>query len=530
MNLIETLEREAIDALTKDKPVPEFRPGDTLRVGVKVIEGDRTRVQNFEGVCIARANKGVGSSFTVRKISFGEGVERVFPLYSPIIDSIEVVRRGDVRRAKLYYLRGRTGKAARIAERRDIRRDVARRTGRRDRGLSASTRASACVEHINGLARVARGMRLPRSLAAVPLCALRSIARSRQRSSARTGVLQPLSERADAARSQAVAGRPFRHAAEATGPPTRTATTCGRSTPPPAPRGCSSIQLKIGSGGAISEEEKMRRERARIAGTKGITDYEWAPDSRSILVPIDGDLYVATLDGNVRRLTNTPGNRDRRQGLGSGPLFLVPARPQSLRDGRLDGSRAPADQRRRRHAELGRGRVRRAGGARRATPAIGGRPTTATSRWRGSTKARSGSSNARRSAPRGTESDRAALSRRRARKNADRRSLPDDSRRQIAGKGRSRHRPRSSICARRLGEGRTQPVRPAPQPRPEAPRHAAGRSGDRPLDILFSETSPHLGEPHRQFQAAEGRQPDLVVGAQRLFASLSLERAASGRS
>ena len=124
MNLIETLEREAIDALTKDKPVPEFRPGDTLRVGVKVIEGDRTRVQNFEGVCIARSNKGVGSSFTVRKISFGEGVERVFPLYSPIIDHIEVVRRGAVRRAKLYYLRGRTGKSARIAERREVRRDV----------------------------------------------------------------------------------------------------------------------------------------------------------------------------------------------------------------------------------------------------------------------------------------------------------------------------------------------------------------------------------------------------------------------
>jgi large subunit ribosomal protein L19 len=124
MNLIETLEREAIDALTADKNLPEFRPGDTLRVGVKVIEGDRTRVQAFEGVCIARSNKGVGSSFTVRKISFGEGVERVFPLYSPIIDKIEVVRRGDVRRAKLYYLRGRTGKAARIAERRDIRRDV----------------------------------------------------------------------------------------------------------------------------------------------------------------------------------------------------------------------------------------------------------------------------------------------------------------------------------------------------------------------------------------------------------------------
>ena len=117
MNLIETLEREAIEALTADRKVPEFRPGDTLRVGVKVIEGDRTRVQAFEGVCIARSNKGVGSSFTVRKISFGEGVERVFPLYSPRLTAIEVVRRGKVRRAKLYYLRGRTGKAARIQER-----------------------------------------------------------------------------------------------------------------------------------------------------------------------------------------------------------------------------------------------------------------------------------------------------------------------------------------------------------------------------------------------------------------------------
>ena len=125
MNLIETLEREAIEALTADKKIPEFRAGDTLRVGVKVVEGDRARVQNFEGVCIARSNKGVGSSFTVRKISFGEGVERVFPLYSPAVDSIEVVRRGIVRRAKLYYLRGRTGKSARIAERRDVRRDIA---------------------------------------------------------------------------------------------------------------------------------------------------------------------------------------------------------------------------------------------------------------------------------------------------------------------------------------------------------------------------------------------------------------------
>ncbi|RST30757.1 50S ribosomal protein L19 [Sphingomonas ginkgonis] len=123
MNLIQTLEREQIEALTADRQIPEFRPGDTLRVGVKVIEGERTRVQAYEGVCIARSNKGIGSNFTVRKISFGEGVERVFPLYSPTIDSIEVVRRGAVRRAKLYYLRGRTGKSARIAERRDPRRE-----------------------------------------------------------------------------------------------------------------------------------------------------------------------------------------------------------------------------------------------------------------------------------------------------------------------------------------------------------------------------------------------------------------------
>jgi large subunit ribosomal protein L19 len=121
MNLIQTLEQEAIAELATKKNIPEFRAGDTLRVGVKVIEGDRTRVQNYEGVCIARSNKGMGSNFTVRKISFGEGVERVFPLYSPNVESIEVVRRGAVRRAKLYYLRGRTGKRARIAERRDTR-------------------------------------------------------------------------------------------------------------------------------------------------------------------------------------------------------------------------------------------------------------------------------------------------------------------------------------------------------------------------------------------------------------------------
>ena len=121
MNLIQTLEAETVAALSEGKKIPEFRPGDTLRVGVKVVEGDRARVQMYEGVCIARSNKGVNSNFTVRKISFGEGVERVFPLYSPIVDSIEVVRRGAVRRAKLYYLRGRRGKSARIAERRDTR-------------------------------------------------------------------------------------------------------------------------------------------------------------------------------------------------------------------------------------------------------------------------------------------------------------------------------------------------------------------------------------------------------------------------
>lgn len=118
MNLLQKIEAEQIEKLKAARAVPEFRAGDTLRVGVKVKEGERTRVQVYEGVCIARMNKGMGSNFTVRKISFGEGVERVFPLYSPIVDSIEVVRRGAVRRAKLYYLRGRSGKSARIAERR----------------------------------------------------------------------------------------------------------------------------------------------------------------------------------------------------------------------------------------------------------------------------------------------------------------------------------------------------------------------------------------------------------------------------
>ncbi len=116
MNTIEEFEREQVSKLAEARPLPEFAPGDTVRVKVKIVEGTRERIQTFEGVCIARRNRGINSSFTVRKISYGEGVERVFPLYSPRIDAIEVVRRGAVRRAKLYYLRGLTGKRARIAE------------------------------------------------------------------------------------------------------------------------------------------------------------------------------------------------------------------------------------------------------------------------------------------------------------------------------------------------------------------------------------------------------------------------------
>jgi large subunit ribosomal protein L19 len=123
MNTIEQLDRAQIEKLTQERPVPEFQPGDTLRVNVKVTEGTRERVQVFEGVCIARKNAGINSAFTVRKISYGEGVERVFPLYSPRIAGIEVVRRGDVRRAKLYYLRSRRGKAARIAEKATVRKE-----------------------------------------------------------------------------------------------------------------------------------------------------------------------------------------------------------------------------------------------------------------------------------------------------------------------------------------------------------------------------------------------------------------------
>ena len=116
MNLIQTLEKEQVEKLSANKEMPDFGPGDTVLVNVKVVEGDKSRIQAYEGVCIGRSGRGLNESFTVRKISYGEGVERVFPLYAPMIDSIKVVRRGKVRRAKLYYLRGLRGKAARISE------------------------------------------------------------------------------------------------------------------------------------------------------------------------------------------------------------------------------------------------------------------------------------------------------------------------------------------------------------------------------------------------------------------------------
>ena len=119
MNLLKQIEQEQIAKLTANKEIPDFAPGDTLLVNVKVVEGERSRLQAYEGVCIARTGGGINQSFTVRKISYGEGVERVFPLYSPLVDSIKVVRRGKVRRAKLYYLRGLRGKKARITEKQD---------------------------------------------------------------------------------------------------------------------------------------------------------------------------------------------------------------------------------------------------------------------------------------------------------------------------------------------------------------------------------------------------------------------------
>jgi large subunit ribosomal protein L19 len=136
MNLLQQIEREQVERLAANRPVPVFEPGDTVRVSLRVVEGERERIQAFEGVCIARKNAGINSNFTLRKISYGEGVERIFPLHSPRITAIEVIRRGVVRRAKLYYLRGRTGKRARIAER-------ARTTGRPE---AERARASARPE------------------------------------------------------------------------------------------------------------------------------------------------------------------------------------------------------------------------------------------------------------------------------------------------------------------------------------------------------------------------------------------------
>jgi large subunit ribosomal protein L19 len=119
MDLLREIEQEQVTKLTAGKDMPDFHPGDTVLVNYKVVEGERSRIQAYEGVCIGRAGSGLNENFTVRKISYGEGVERVFPLYSPMIDSIKVVRRGKVRRAKLYYLRGRRGKSARITEKQD---------------------------------------------------------------------------------------------------------------------------------------------------------------------------------------------------------------------------------------------------------------------------------------------------------------------------------------------------------------------------------------------------------------------------
>ncbi len=143
MNTIEKLEQEQVAKLSAGREIPDFSPGDTLRVNVKVTEGSRERIQAFEGVCIARKNRGLNSSFTVRKISYNEGVERIFPLYGPRIDSIELIRRGDVRRAKLYYLRGRRGKSARISEKTT---GAAGKATAAERVAAAEARAAAAQE------------------------------------------------------------------------------------------------------------------------------------------------------------------------------------------------------------------------------------------------------------------------------------------------------------------------------------------------------------------------------------------------
>jgi len=148
MNIIQQIDREQMQAITNERRIPEFAPGDTLKIMVKVVEGETTRLQAYEGVCIARSGGGVNESFTVRKISYGEGVERVFPLYSPYIAEIEVLRRGKVRRAKLYYLRGRRGKAARIFERTDAR---ARRLAQAFKGFKKPKGAADDLKQITGI-------------------------------------------------------------------------------------------------------------------------------------------------------------------------------------------------------------------------------------------------------------------------------------------------------------------------------------------------------------------------------------------
>ena len=144
MNIIEQLEKEQAEKIAAKRPIPDFRPGDTVVVAVRVKEGNRSRIQNFEGVVIARNGSGLNESFTVRKISYGEGVERVFPLYSPNIEEIKVVRYGRVRRAKLYYLRGRTGRAARIPE--PLPHQIAKRKARSDEILKAYASRQAAAE------------------------------------------------------------------------------------------------------------------------------------------------------------------------------------------------------------------------------------------------------------------------------------------------------------------------------------------------------------------------------------------------
>lgn len=140
MNIIEQLDQEQMAEIEQKRKLPEFGPGDTVRVNVRVTEGTRTRIQAYEGVCIARKGGGLNESFTVRKISYGEGVERVFPIYAPIIESVDVVRRGKVRRAKLYYLRDRRGKSARIVEATNVR---AKRLGDAQRKATSDAKAEA---------------------------------------------------------------------------------------------------------------------------------------------------------------------------------------------------------------------------------------------------------------------------------------------------------------------------------------------------------------------------------------------------